>query len=295
LAKDKVSIVIPVYNSEAFLRESLESVLNQTYKNLEIIAIDDGSTDNSLEILYKYSDKVQIISQQNQGLAAALNNGIKKITGRWFKWFSSDDVLYPEAIEKLVLKAEKLPENTIVYSNWEIIDENNKKLRDFSESNYNDLDNFDYNIRLLDGQQINVNTTLIPTALFDHGCLFKKLEDPVTIDYDFFLRASILYNVKFFLIQDRILKYRLHTNQLSHKNITKTLSNLTKVKKSVLSELPSSTRKQYLESWEEYKNKKTIPKKTLEFGLKLADNILPSSISDRLIIFYLNKIRRSRS
>jgi len=119
LAKDKVSIVIPVYNSEAFLRESLESVLNQTYKNLEIIAIDDGSTDNSLEILYKYSDKVQIISQQNQGLAAALNNGIKKITGRWFKWFSPDDILYPHTIETLVSKAKQLPENSIIYSNWD--------------------------------------------------------------------------------------------------------------------------------------------------------------------------------
>jgi len=69
---DLVSVVIPVYNSEKFLKQAIESVLNQTYKNIEIITIDDGSTDNSLEILKQYSDRIIIISQPNQGLTAAL-------------------------------------------------------------------------------------------------------------------------------------------------------------------------------------------------------------------------------
>ncbi len=73
-------MVIPVFNSEKFLRESIESVFNQTWKNFEIIAIDDGSTDKSLEILQQFSDKITILSQSNQGLAAALNAGIEKFT-----------------------------------------------------------------------------------------------------------------------------------------------------------------------------------------------------------------------
>ena len=76
---DLVSMVIPIYNSEKFLSEAIESVLNQTYKNMEIIAINDGSTDNSLEILQNYSDKITIITQSNQGLAVTLQTAIGKI------------------------------------------------------------------------------------------------------------------------------------------------------------------------------------------------------------------------
>jgi len=151
-------------SKEKFLAESIESVLNQTYKNIEVITIDDGSTDKSLDILQQFSDKITIISQPNQGLTAALRAGIKKINGKWFKWFSPDDVLYPDAIEILVNEIKKFSDN---------IDENNKKLRNFSESNYNELNNFEFNVRLLDGQQININTTLIPSSLFERGCLFQ--------------------------------------------------------------------------------------------------------------------------
>ena len=203
---DLVSVIIPVYNSEEFLRESIDSVLNQTYQNLEIIAVNDGSTDNSQKILNEYSDKITIISQSNQGLAAALKAGIEKINGKWIKWFSPDDILYPNAIETLLKEAKKLPENTIVYSNWEIIDEKGMKLRDFYESDYNDLEIFDFNVRLLDGQQINVNTTLIPFSLFEQGCFMQDLKDPVAVDYDFFLRAGILYNMNFYLVKKNLLK-----------------------------------------------------------------------------------------
>ena len=185
-----VSIVLPVYNSAQFLKESLESVINQTYSNIEIICVNDGSTDNSLEILKLYSDKITIISQENQGLASALNVGIKQMKGTWFKWFSPDDLMYPYTIETLVDEAEKYS-NTIVYSNWEIIDKKGIKLRDFYESNYNELSNFEYNVRLLDGQQINVNTTLIPFSVFKK-CIIRELDSPVAIDYDFFLCSALL-------------------------------------------------------------------------------------------------------
>ena len=91
---DLVSIVIPVYNSERFLSESIESALNQTYKNIEVIVVDDGSIDNSQEIIKQYSDKIISIKQENSGLASALNLGINKMTGKWFKWFSPDDTMW---------------------------------------------------------------------------------------------------------------------------------------------------------------------------------------------------------
>ena len=294
LHDDLVSVVIPVYNSEKFLAESIESVLNQTFKNIEIITIDDGSTDKSLDILQQFSDKITIISQPNQGLTDALRAGIKKINGKWFKWFSPDDVLYPDAIEILVNEIKKFTDNTIVYSNWDLIDENNKKLRNFSESNSNELNNFEFNVRLLDGQQININTTLIPSSLFERGCLFQELENYVAVDYDFFLRASILYNTNFQLIPKSLLKYRIHTNQLSRKGISKTLSYLSDIRIQILSLLDDSKRNQYLEALQEYKRKKSIPKKTMELGLKIANNALPNWVTDPLLVFYLNNIRRFR-
>jgi len=290
----KVSVVLPVYNSEKFLSKSIESVLYQTYNNIEIIVVDDGSTDNSLKILQQYSEKIQIISQSHQGLAAALNSAIKKTNASWFKWLSPDDVLYPNSIEILVTEAKKLPENTIVYSNWELIDENDKKLRSFSEQNYNDLEIFDFNVRLLDGQQINVNTALIPTFLFDQGCMMQNLNDPVAIDYDFFLQAGILHGTKFHLISNSLLKYRVHGDQLSHSSITNSLSYLADIRNQILSKLDSSKKEQYQTALKKFQQEKPLTKKTMELGLKIASNALPESITDRLLLFYLNKIRRAR-
>ena len=286
-----VSIVIPIYNSEQFLKESLESIINQTYTNIEIICVNDGSTDNSLEILNSYSDKITIISQENHGLASALNAGIKQMKGKWFKWFSPDDIMYTHTIETLVHTAKKYP-NTIVYSNWEIIDEKNNKLRDFYESNYNELSNFEYNVRLLDGQQINVNTSLIPSTLFEK-CSMRELDDPVTVDYDFFLHAALLYDIKFYLIQESLIKYRIHTKQLSHKNISKTLDSVSKIKDEIFQHLDETSQNKFINELKIYQNSKSIKRKTMDFGMKLL-SITPSWVSDRIIIFYLNKIRQGR-
>ena len=219
---EKVSVIIPVYNSEKYLEECLNSVLNQTHKNIEVIVVDDGSTDSSLDILKKYSDKIHVISQTNNGLASALNIGISKMTGEWFKWFSPDDVMYSTTIQTLLTEARNNPDNTIIYSNWEIIDQNGRKLREFHESNYNELSHFEYNVRLLDAQQINVNTTLVPSSLLKK-CNIRKLDEPVAIDYDFFLRSALLHNTNFHLIQKSLVKYRIHSEQLSHKKFSKTL------------------------------------------------------------------------
>ena len=217
-----VSVIIPVYNSEKYLEECLESIINQTYPNIEIIAVDDGSEDSSLDILEQYSNKIDVYSQQNQGLASSLNLGISNVKGNWLKWFSPDDVMFPNTIETLVTEAKKYDDNTIIYSNWNIINDSGEPLREFQESNYNGLSAFDFNIRLLDGQQINVNTTLIPINLLEK-CKIRKLDDPVAIDYDLFLQCGIQHEAKFHLITNPLVKYRIHTDQLSHKNITKTV------------------------------------------------------------------------
>ena len=286
-----VSVVIPVYNSEKYLEECLDSILEQTYENIEIIAVDDGSEDSSLDILKRYS-KVHIFPQENQGLASSLNLGISKLKGSWLKWFSPDDVMYPYTIETLVGETKKLSKDTILYSNWNIIDDAGNILREFQESNYNELSAFQYNVRLLDGQQINVNTTLIPTHLFER-CKIRELDDPVAIDYDFFLRSALLYDTKFHSISKPLVKYRIHTSQLSHKNISKTLDYIEEIKNEILIQLDGSLQKKYVSELQLYQKTKPTKRKTMELGMKLISST-PSWASDRILTFYLNKIRQNR-
>jgi len=286
-----VSVVIPVYNSEKYLEECLDSILEQTYENIEIIAVDDGSEDSSLDILKKYSN-VHVFSQENQGLASSLNLGVSKIKGNWLKWFSPDDIMYPYTIETLVGEAKKHSDNTIFYSNWNIIDDAGEILREFHESSYNELSVFDYNVRLLDGQQINVNTTLIPTHLLKK-CTIRELDDPVAIDYDFFIHSALLYSTRFHLISKPLVKYRVHTDQLSHKNISKTLDYIQKIKNEILTQLDSSLQNKYTDELQRYQKTKPAKKKTIELGMKLLTST-PSWASDRILTFYLNKIRQSR-
>ena len=291
MTSDLVSVVIPVYNSEKFLEECLDSILTQTYQNIEIIAVDDGSTDSSPDILERYSDKINIISQKNQGLASALNLGISKMKGDWFKWFSPDDVMYSNTIEILINEA-KNPPSTILYSNWNIIDETGNILREFHESNYNELSEYDFNVRLLDGQQINVNTTLIP-AIFLKKYGIRELDEPVAIDYDFFLRSALLHDVRFHLISQPLVKYRIHSDQLSHKNISKTLNYISEIKDEILMKLDEPLRIKYNHGLEQYKKTKPTKTKTLEFGMKLLSSV-PTWVSDKVLMLYLNKIRHNR-
>ena len=292
MTSNLVSVVIPIYNSEKYLEECLNSIISQTFQNIEIIAVDDGSTDLSLEILKKFSDRVNVISQKNNGLASALNLGMSKMKGRWFKWFSPDDVMYPYTIETLVDEAKKYSDDTIIYSNWNVIDDVGNTLREFHESDYNELSEFDYNIRLLDGQQINVNSTLIPSSLFDK-CSIRELDDPVAIDYDFFLCSALLHGVKFHLISKSLVKYRIHSDQLSHKNISKTLDYILEIKNEILQQLDVQLQNKYTYELKQYQKTKPVKRKTMEFGMKLLSSV-PSWASDRILIFYLNKIRQNR-
>lgn len=101
----KVSIIIPVYNAETYLHECLDSVCNQTYKDLEIICVDDGSKDNSLAILQEYAAKDErfiVLSQANAGQAVARNAALDIATGTWVTGLDSDDYFVPDAIEKAI-------------------------------------------------------------------------------------------------------------------------------------------------------------------------------------------------
>lgn len=115
----KVSILIPVFNAELFLDETLQSAINQTWQNTEIIVVDDGSTDNSLAVAKQYeSNKVKIISRKNKGSAVARNTAFRHAQGDYIQYLDADDLLSPDKIRKQLDLLHKYGDQYIVSSAW---------------------------------------------------------------------------------------------------------------------------------------------------------------------------------
>ncbi len=295
MARNKtVSVVLPVYNSEKFLSESLSSVLDQTYGDMEVIAVNDGSRDGSLDILKAFSGRITIVDQENRGLAAALQAGVERMRGNWFKWFSPDDIMHPRMIEELAAKSCELGDDYIVYSNWDMIDAGGRFLRSFSETDYNRLNSFDFNVRLLDGQQINVNTSLIPGRLFERGCGIPRPADPVSVDYALFLEAGLIHRMRFCLVGRPLLKYRIHPQQLSRQRVLDSLLHTEQVRLDILQRLAPEEQLRYADALAHFRRSKPVSKRLMSSGLRILSRVLPAGQADRLLVFYLNNIRSSR-
>lgn len=125
----KVSVVIPVYGVEQFIAATVQSVLNQTHQNFELLIIDDASPDRSIEICQKFTDsRIKIISQKNRGLAGARNTGIRHAQGEYLAFLDGDDIWLPEKLEKHIHHLENSPAVGISFSRSEFIDETGKSL-----------------------------------------------------------------------------------------------------------------------------------------------------------------------
>lgn len=133
----KISIVIPAYNASNYLAEAIDSALAQTYTNVEIIVVNDGSKDNGAteRIALSYGDRIRYFSKENGGSSSALNMGIANMTGEWFSWLSHDDLYMPEKLEKQVAYMNALGIDAaelsghIFFSASDLIDGDGKEIR----------------------------------------------------------------------------------------------------------------------------------------------------------------------
>lgn len=124
----KISVIIPVYDVEKYIRKCLESAINQTYKNLKIIVVNDGTKDNSMKIVEEYlgDKRIKIINKKNEGVALARNSGLKEATGDYISFVDSDDWLERNLYEKLV---NKLENEDILIFNYNEYNERNERLK----------------------------------------------------------------------------------------------------------------------------------------------------------------------
>ena len=201
----KISIVIPVYNGSNYLRQAIDSAINQTYSNVEVIVINDGSNDDTHEIALGYGDKIRYFKKENGGVATALNLGIKKMSGDYFSWLSHDDIYYPHKIESQVNTLTGLVDkNTILYGPWNTIDSESKIIGEVLLARY-DLKKLNLPLFPILNGIIHGCSLLVPVSCFKDLGLFNE-ELKTTQDYELwfrFLRKYPIYFSKEVLIQSR--------------------------------------------------------------------------------------------
>lgn len=185
-----VSIIIPVYNGANFMREAIDSALAQTYENIEVIVINDGSTDGGEtdRIAKSYGDKIRYFSKPNGGVATALNLGIEKMNGEYFSWLSHDDVYLPDKVNNQVQMLEKTADKrAVVFGCFNIVNSKKEFLyRVDPGEKYNDTQLHSGIFMLLRGA-INGCCLLIHRSLFDNVGKFNEAL-LTTQDYEMFFR-----------------------------------------------------------------------------------------------------------
>ena len=208
-----VSIVIPVYNGEKYVKEAIDSALAQTYKNIEIIVVNDGSTDKTEEICKSYGNKIRYFSKKNGGVSSALNLAIEKMNGEYFSWLSHDDLYFPNKISKQIDFINNYNQNDIIlFSIYILINENGELIGVHKSDNQTLKIKPEYS--LLRGN-VNGITMLIPKdAFLECGKFNEKLR--CTQDYDLWLKMIKKYR---FIHTDNYLSLtRIHQNQDTQSN-----------------------------------------------------------------------------
>lgn len=198
--KYKLSVIIPVYNVEKYLRECLDSVINQNYTNLEIICINDGSTDDSLEILKEYEKidkRIKIHNQKNKGVSSARNKGMELSTGDYITFVDSDDYLDLNLYEKAM---EIIVENNADIVNFNLIEQE----KNGTEKKYTNLP---FKIFINDSITAMQDERIFPAVWLK---IFKRkflIENNIFFAQDIYFGEDDLFRLKAFLISQKIITF----------------------------------------------------------------------------------------
>ena len=211
----RISIVIPVYNGSNYLKEAIDSALSQTYSNIEVLVVNDGSADGgeTERIALSYGDKIRYLEKENGGTASALNVGIEAMTGDYFSWLSHDDVYYPDKVE---LELEEIrrsgnPAN-IVQCEYDFYDEASKTYTPTDFHKYYSKEQLINSVFTLLQLQIHACGALIHKSHFERVGVFNE-QLKYTQDIDFWFR--MLYGQKSLWVSKSLYMVRVHAESTS--------------------------------------------------------------------------------
>ena len=221
----KVTILMPVHNGDAFLRESINSILSQTFSDFEFLIIDDGSIDETSKILESYNDfRIKIIKQENIGLAKSLNKGLKLARGEYIARMDCDDVSLPERLEKQVELMERYPYVGVCGSWIKTIGDDGGDIWRYPALSE------DIRCRLLFESVIAHPSVMIRNSLFKKFNLTYDEDFNQAQDYDLWARCSHLFPMV--NLDKVLLHYRIHPHQggVQHLGSKRRLANLIRKK-----------------------------------------------------------------
>ena len=205
-----ISVVIPVYNGEKTIRETIESVLNQTFKDFELIAIDDGSTDKTVEIINRIQNsRIKVFSYPNAGLSASRNRGIAQAIGEYISFIDADDLWTPDKLEAQLKALQENPQADVAYSWTDCIDESGKFLR---RGGYITVTGNVYERLLLVDFVEGGSNPLIRKHVFTEVGGFDESFNAVE-DWDMWLRLASRY--RFVTVPSPQILYRQSANSMS--------------------------------------------------------------------------------
>lgn len=213
-----VSIVIPVYNGGRYLAQALDSALAQTYPNIEIVVVNDGSNDDGItrRICQSYQEKIRYYEKENGGCASALNYGIRQAKGQFISWLSHDDLYDPDKVAWQVAQYEKHnldPENTVISNAGRLIDENGHSIFRPNIALKGKLSEKKLFQWLLLDNSLNGCGLLIPKKLFDNGMCFRE-DFQYVLDRNLWLHFTI-NGVNFFSCRKILVSNRHHSAQVT--------------------------------------------------------------------------------
>lgn len=213
--KPKVSVVIPAYNAAQYICETIDSVLSQTYKDYEIIVVDDGSTDNTKEILQPHMGKIRYMYKENGGPASARNVGIKNAQGEYIAFLDSDDLWLPEKLEKQVRYFEEYPEVGLVFTDCIRFNEKGSEERHNLKKGLISDDMF---VNIWWENLIPNLTVMVRKSCFEKVGVFDESKQIVSVeDREMWLRIAREYRVGY--LEEALAKYRIRQNGLMRSNI----------------------------------------------------------------------------
>lgn len=206
---DLISVVIPTYNHVRFLADAIQSALEQSYPTVEIIVVDDGSTDNTYALVESFGDRVHYIWQENRGLSGARNTGIAAAQGEYIALLDADDFWEPNYLETVhrVLAAD--PQLGAVYSGLQFVNSKGERLPQPCVSIVPSDQLYD---RLLDGEFFAPSAVLVRRTCFDQVGVFD-LALRASEDWDMWLRVAQVYG--FAGVAQPLLNYRVHGSNMS--------------------------------------------------------------------------------